>query len=101
MQPGAPPVSSRSYTRPIQPPAPSEPRDFDPRSTSTRPPPPTAPYRRPSSSSARSTVQQDWDPRSSMVRTDSGQSHSSRHHPTSDPNQAVAKPDDWAPDEEA
>lgn len=82
MQP--PLQSSRSYTRPIQPPAPP-PTDFDPSSSSNQ--------RRPSHASTRTTTQDDWDPRLSMRRTSSSGNTSQV--------QVQEKPQDWAADEES
>jgi len=83
MQP--PLQSSRSYTRPIQPPAPP-PTDFDPSSSSNQ--------RRPSHASTRTTTQDDWDPRLSMRRTSSSGN-------TSQAQVQAEKPQDWAADEES
>ncbi|GAA5845225.1 hypothetical protein JCM3766R1_003363 [Sporobolomyces carnicolor] len=101
MQP--PLSSSKSYTRPIQPPdSRSAPRDFDP----SRPPqsqalPPPQQYRRPSSQLSHrerpggdGLPKPDWDPRLSMRRADSDQSTRSIADPT-------VKPEEWAADEEA
>ncbi|GAA5885994.1 hypothetical protein JCM16303_003831, partial [Sporobolomyces ruberrimus] len=111
-----PPISSsRTYTRPIQPPdvrPPPLPRDYDPSTSSTptsRQPPPQQYARRPSSQvshrSQRDVLpQQDWDPRLSMRRGDSNQSTTNLDEPPP-PNlehgAVTAKPEEWAADEEA
>lgn len=110
-----PPISSsRSYTRPIQPPA--APRDFDP----SNPPPhlrhqqtsqSQSQYRRPSSQlSTRSrdvvpphSQPQDWDPRLSMRRTSTHSSSSPNDQRTAEqPDTEISmKPEEWSADEES